>query len=332
MIAAPTDRWKLGLFVVIAAFVGIGALFWIGAQRLNRDAVEVVTFFQEPVGGLEEGSAVKMRGVSIGVVDTITIAPDRRSVEVRASIYADVLEMLGVDPEAQGSGRIGPSDLRTQVAIAGITGTKYVLVDFFPLAQHPLPLLSFDPGDHYLPSVPSTLKNLEDGLNLIVEAVPQVTAELGALLRLSRERLEAVDTADLSRRTAALLDLAHERLAALDTTRLTEAGIEALAALRDLLRGLEAADGPLANTASSWQAVARRLEGVLAEVDAAATAGSLREASAAVRGLARDAGGASSELARNLRSFREATEAVRALAELLERDPGALLRGRAQAP
>ena len=75
MIAAPTDRWKLGLFVVIGLTVGLGSLFWIGAQRLNRDSVQIVTYFQEPVGGLEEGSAVKMRGVSVGIVDTITIAP-----------------------------------------------------------------------------------------------------------------------------------------------------------------------------------------------------------------------------------------------------------------
>ncbi|MDP6539052.1 MAG: MlaD family protein [Planctomycetota bacterium] len=332
MIAAPTDRWKLGLFVVLAVIVGVGALFWIGARRLNRESVEVVTFFQEPVGGLEEGSAVKMRGVSVGIVDTITIAPDRRSVEVRASIYSDVLAMLGVDPEDPGSGRIGPDDLRTQVAIAGITGTKYVLVDFFPLAEHPLPLLSFDPGDRYLPSVPSTLKNLEDGLNLIVEAVPEVTGELNAFLRVSRERLEALDTGELSRSATALLELAHERLAALDTGRLTAAGVEALEALRDLLRGLEAADGPVATTAAGWLAAARRLEAVISEVDASATAGSLREASAAVTGLARSAGGTTNELARDLRAFREAMEAVRALAELLERDPGALLRGRAHNP
>ena len=139
MIAAPTDRWKLGLFVVIGLTVGLGSLFWIGAQRLNRDSVQIVTYFQEPVGGLEEGSAVKMRGVSVGIVDTITIAPDRRSVEVRANIFSDVLEMLGVSPEGTGTGRIGPDDLRTQVAMAGITGTKYVLVDFFPPDEHPLP-------------------------------------------------------------------------------------------------------------------------------------------------------------------------------------------------
>jgi ABC-type transporter Mla subunit MlaD len=332
MIAAPTDRWKLGLFVVIGLIVGLGSLFWIGAQRLNRDSVQIVTYFQEPVGGLEEGSAVKMRGVSVGIVDTITIAPDRRSVEVRANIFSDVLEMLGVSPEGTGTGRIGPDDLRTQVAMAGITGTKYVLVDFFPPDEHPLPRLSFDPGDNYLPSVPSTLKNFEDGLNMIFGAVPGLAAELSALLRLSHARLEAIDTEDLSRRAAKLLDLAGERLAALDTARLSEAGVEALAALRDLMNGLEADDGPLASTAGSWQAVARRLEAVLTEVDAEATASSLREASAAISGLARDAGGASNELARDLRAFREAMTAVRALAELLERDPGALLRGRSQEP
>jgi len=71
-----TNHWKLGLFVVVSILVVVVATFWLGAQRFERDSFQAVTYFDESVQGLEVGSPVKWRGVTIGTVAELTVAPD----------------------------------------------------------------------------------------------------------------------------------------------------------------------------------------------------------------------------------------------------------------
>jgi len=333
MSSARTNHWKLGLFVVAGFCAAVAAVFWIGAQRLRRDTIAVVTYFQEPVQGLEPGSPVKMRGVTIGSVRDITVAPDRRSVEVRAGIYTDVLQKLGLGGEAElydGDGRLGPVDLRTQIAMAGITGAKYVLVDFFPLEDNPLPLLDFDPPENYVASVPSTLKNIEDGLNILVETLPRATEEFSLMAATLTRKLDDLDVALLSERLARLLGTLDEKLAVVDARALSDELSALLAELRRGVEELRAGDGPIGAAAEAWSALAGRLERAVDEAEVGATARALRASAGAVGRVAHDSGDVTIELRRDLVAFREAMEALRALALFLERDPGAVLRGRSQ--
>src|SRR5262249_39357533 len=126
-----TNHWKLGLFVVTGLALALATIFWLGLRRLNRDAIPIVTYFDESVQGLDVGSPVKFRGVTLGTVSTITVAPDHRHVEVWMRIYTDELRRMGFDPA-------GPWDpgLRPQIASAGITGVKFVQFDTFSLARY----------------------------------------------------------------------------------------------------------------------------------------------------------------------------------------------------
>ena len=72
--ALPTNHWKLGLFLTAGFFSLVGALGWFGATRLEREAMEAHYFFDQDVNGLEIGSPVKFRGVTIGKVTTIRAA------------------------------------------------------------------------------------------------------------------------------------------------------------------------------------------------------------------------------------------------------------------
>src|SRR5262249_57932091 len=91
MAIRTTNQWKLGLFIVVTVAMGIAALFWLAQGRFRRDTFSAVAYFNESVQGLEVGSPLKFRGVPTGVVSDITIAPDRRHVQVTAEVYWDVL-------------------------------------------------------------------------------------------------------------------------------------------------------------------------------------------------------------------------------------------------
>ena len=133
MAVSTTNRWKLGLFVVLALAIGAFSLVWLGASSFTQDRRSAVSYFDESVQGLDVGSAVKFRGVPIGSVSKIAIGPDLRHVEVTSEIDAVVLRSLGFPSgrPTQVLDARGVSELRVQLASAGITGVKFLQVDFF---------------------------------------------------------------------------------------------------------------------------------------------------------------------------------------------------------
>jgi len=96
--AAQTNVAKLGLFVLAGTVALLGAAWYLGIRQFQRETRDVYTYFNESVQGLEIGSPVKFRGVLIGSVADITVAPDKRHVQVRAEVYVDVLRRLGLSP------------------------------------------------------------------------------------------------------------------------------------------------------------------------------------------------------------------------------------------
>jgi ABC-type uncharacterized transport system auxiliary subunit len=175
MATTATNHWKLGLFVVVGIATAMGALFWIGARRFHRESFQAVTYFDESVQGLEVGSPVKFRGVTLGTVSDITIAPDRRHVQVTQDIYLDVVARLGLRTKAPRKDEefIDPN-LRTQLVSAGITGVRFLQTDFFDPERYPPPKLPFEPPWNYVPSAPSTLKSVEEAAVEIVNRFPML--------------------------------------------------------------------------------------------------------------------------------------------------------------
>ena len=94
--AVPTNHWKLGLFVVASVVLALATVVFLGARSLRKDTVPFVTYFDESVQGLEVGSPVKFRGVVIGTVSHINIAPDRRHVETVSDVESEALTRLGL--------------------------------------------------------------------------------------------------------------------------------------------------------------------------------------------------------------------------------------------
>src|ERR1700682_3734844 len=94
--AAPTNHWKLGLFVVVGFVVAIGRALARGARSLQKETVSYRSFFDESVQGLDVGSPVKFRGGTVGSVSVIDIAPDHRLVAVTCQLEVSQLNDLGL--------------------------------------------------------------------------------------------------------------------------------------------------------------------------------------------------------------------------------------------
>jgi phospholipid/cholesterol/gamma-HCH transport system substrate-binding protein len=326
----PTNHWKLGLFVLVAVILVLASAFYLGARRLVREKIVGVSFFDESVQGLDIGSPIKMRGVQIGSVRSIQFASDKRLVEVESYIYVDALVRMGL----AGSGGVDqndiPEDLVVRLASQGITGVRFLEVDFLPAISHPRLELPFREPDNYLPSTSSTLKGLEDTLNTFAIKMPQVMDTAVVLMNTINARVGVVDTESLSTNTIEVLELLEQRLEAFDSQGISTEARAALANLRVLLARWGVPGGPLDETLKNLTALAKTTEGAIADADLPGTTAAVREASRSLSGVGPAASLTLHDFQETLEASRRAMTALGQLLDYIERDPGALIRGRVQ--
>src|SRR5689334_24954719 len=137
--AVGTYYWKLGLFVIVGLGLSLAALVVLVARRWNDETVDYLSFFDESVQGLEVGSPVKFRGVTIGRVSAIDVAPDHRHVQVANELFVEQLGRLDLRIARGETGVSAHPGLRMQLAQAGITGVKFMLLDYFDGNAYPAP-------------------------------------------------------------------------------------------------------------------------------------------------------------------------------------------------
>lgn len=317
--AVGTNRWKLGLFVILGTALAVVAFVVFGAHRWNQRTVSYVAFFDESVQGLDLGSPVKFRGVTVGRVEAIDVAPDHRHVQVSLDLSVEQLEHLNLGslrrPDKETARR---SKLRVQLAQTGITGVKFMLLDFFDgAAAEPAPL-PFKTPENTLPSTPSTMKNLEDSLVRAATQVPDIaTALLGSVTRLNA-LMESVDEQHLPLRAAQTLGGVD---AAMNELKTQVQGLRAAELSARAEQDLVALDGTL-----------KSVDRLLARLDSENGALSNAErAASSVNEVARGAQSVGPELEATLREVRGAARSIRRFADALERDPDMLIKGRALA-
>ena len=317
--AAPTNHWKLGLFVVVGVVLALTTITFLGAESLKKKVVSYQTDFDESVQGLEVGSPVKFRGVTVGTVSAIGIAPDRRHVVVTSELAIVDLSDLGLAVGKGDKSKIRvPPDLRMQIASQGITGVKFLQIDFFDVKDNPPPELPFAVPDNYIPAAVSTMKNLEDAVVRAVNRIPEIADGLVVILGKVNGLLDDVQGSQLLKNAAVTLARVNQVLAALQG----EIGNSHVGAISTKAQqALSAVNETLA-----------RMNTLLAKLDGdKGFLASAQRASNAVGDVAVNARSLGPELEETLRDVQEFTAALQRLADALERDPDMLLKGRGKA-
>lgn len=320
--AAPTNHWKLGLFVVVGVVLGLTTIAVLGARAVREEVSPYVTYFNESVQGVDVGSPIKFRGVIIGTVAKIGIAPDRRHVEVTSDLKIEELTRLGLNTaETRGGSKklvIAP-DLRVQLATAGLTGLKFLQLDFFDVTVHPPPKLPFDVPGNYIPAAASTLKNAEDALVKMLIRLPELTEQLSEILlkvdgmlgQLREDRVPEQIAGAIERTNQILIEAQH-KIAQIDAGKLG----------RDAEKTLEGLNRSVARV----NALLERIDGDKGLLS------SVIRASDAFGDTVRSADGIGGQLEDALSAVQDAARSIHKLANALEKDPDMLLKGRSRAP
>jgi len=153
----------LGLFVTVGVILGVAAIIWVGASKYFEKGDRYVTYFNESVQGLQQDSAVKYRGVDVGRVEGIRVAPDNRLIEVVMKIrLKEEVEKNNV----------------AYLRVVGITGIVFIELDRRNPEEPDLsPRIDFASEYPIIPSKPSQLRQIFSGIDEIVEKIKQVDLE-----------------------------------------------------------------------------------------------------------------------------------------------------------
>ena len=342
---------RVGLFTLAGMALLVLATVLVGGRWFA--ATESATMrFDSSVYGLQIGAPVVLRGVRVGQVTRIVLAPaGPQGLEMPVTAEFDRALLAGVlGPAAPERGALMPALIRQGLVArlatqSLLTGLLYVDLDLD--SARAAGLAPAPAADTAMPAIPTERTQLQT-LQAQLQALDlqQIGHDLAAVAASTRElladpqaRQALVHTAEAAQALKALAQRLDRELGPL-----ARAADSTLAESRRALQQLAPAAQQVAAAASQVGGAAAQMGSAAAQVQGLAAAGTplvadlrqtatelgrsaatLREAAAEDSALRLNADRALQDLARAARSLGE-------LGDLLERHPDALLRGRAVVP
>ena len=195
--ASQKTKLAVGLFLVAGTAIAIMAFIWLGVTRYFESGYLYVTYFNESVQGLERASPVKYRGVTIGRVESIGVAPDSKLIKVVLKVETD----MALD-----------SNIVAQLKNVGITGSMFVELDQRKEGEpDQSPPLTFPSEYPIVASKPAEISELLRGLDEVLSKIraidlDSVVSKVELNLDLMGEAFREADFAEISRKAEETLD------------------------------------------------------------------------------------------------------------------------------
>jgi phospholipid/cholesterol/gamma-HCH transport system substrate-binding protein len=153
--ASIRTKMAVGIFVIAGFGLAFVAIIWLGMSDFFGKGKLYVAYFDESVQGLAKDSPVKYRGVPIGRVDSVIVAPDGNLIQVVMKIESG----LRADP-----------NIVAQLKSVGITGIMFVELDRKdPGMPDKSPRLAFETDHPVIATRPSDIKQFFDSFAQILD-------------------------------------------------------------------------------------------------------------------------------------------------------------------
>jgi paraquat-inducible protein B len=298
----------VGLFVVGAIVLAVFSVMVLGSGKLFRDTVPFVVYFDASVAGLDVGAPVKFRGVPVGTVREIAFripGEERRFDDYRIPVVFEIDQGLirhrggrvDLSNEALVDSMIAEG-FRAQMALESfVTGKRYIALDVLP----------------------DTEVFLEAELGGDYKEIPVVAAAEFDVLQAQIQRILAeIEASPIDSMFIALTEAVQsmERVSSTQLPETMEALEEALESIHQLVTR---ADGRLDGLADNLDTVSQSLTATLDE---------MRLTMADLRNQMAPGSPITHRLVQTLAELENTARAFRVLAEYLEQNPGALVRGK----
>jgi len=336
------NKTLIGVFVVITVALAVAAVLILGSGTFFEQKHKWVAFFEGSVQGLRVGAPVSFRGVPIGQVTAIRVVYNRHDLSFWIPVIFEVDEgsiiALGAYPEnlteEQQNQALIDAGLRAQLDLQSlVTGQLFINLDFHP--EKPAQLIKAEVPKLHLPypEIPTVKTPFQEISETLQDIQPQ------EIMRNIKETLSGLDRLVNSPRL-------HEGIAGLG---------EVIQDIRSLVRNVDAeikvlarnADGTLSDARGLISRLEQTAEKTSRLVDdisdkVAPVAGtfktvldtaqaSLDQARQTLRTIEVEVAQTDPlkyQLGEALTEITAAARSIRALADYIDRNPDALLKGR----
>jgi paraquat-inducible protein B len=309
----------IGAFVVASFAILIVALVVVGSGRMFTKPIRFICMFQGNLNGLKVGAPVKVRGVQIGTVAAIelrllpshgTLRPGIRGLRLPVIIDVDRSQLLARGGSGEALETAGFDDLikqgmRAQLATESLlTGLLYIDLDLHP--NTPIKFV-LEPDGPYreIPTVQTDLAQLQERLTEVLDKFDKI--DFQALVVSITDAANSIKTLTGSPELKATLESLKGTIANLN---------QAVNSARDLINNANAKVGPLVTDIRESSDEANK------------TMKETRTALVSLQQTLDPNSPLAVHLNQTLDSLTETAQSLGEFTDYLQRNPGALLRGR----
>ena len=315
----------VGAFVLGAIGLGIITIVLLGSGRFFTGKSTYVLYFDRDVNGLRVGAPVKFRGVDIGTVDAILLSLSGIDQQSKGTPNVKIPVVIDIDSqkiESRGAqdDLSDPAVMRHAIALglraelhmqSFVTGVLYIDLDMHPGTEAKFSMNTLEQkeeryeGIQEIPVLPTALEQAQETLTKVIEELGK--ADIPGLFKSIRQTAQGVNTfvnsTDL-KNSVDQLGLAARNLS------------EAALSIHTLATKVGNEVGPLGEslTQSSKQAgeALKQMQTTLARV----------------QHVVEPESPIAYQLNQTLQDLSSAANAVHELADMLQRNPSVLVRGR----
>jgi len=206
--ASIKTNLAVGIFVAVGFIIAIVGVIWLGMSSYFEKGHLYVAYFDESVQGLDKDSPVKYRGVTIGRVEKIQVAPNTNLIETRMKIE-NKLEPV--------------EDIVAQLKSVGITGIMFIELERKkPDTPDLTPDLDFTPPYTVIKTRPSEIKQLLQGLDSVFSQIKALDVK-----GISHRLKTTIDILNATAQTARIDELSADISEALNKIGKTAESVEA---------------------------------------------------------------------------------------------------------
>ncbi len=245
------NYFRIGLFIILGGVLLAAALVTFGVGQFFKPKIKIETYVDGTVQGIEVGSAVKFRGVTVGKVADVGFVfnqyPEIEKsqmvnyvvllMELDKRIFPDMFELDSLQPILDENIERG---MRVQIEPAGITGLNYMEINYLDPKRFPPLKIAWKPQHYYLPSAPGELTNMLDSVNNIMREVEQlnISGISDGTVALLDNLNRAVTGAQLKKLSDGAQDLFTEVQTAVNEANIPKVSEELQALTKDLAKAV----------------------------------------------------------------------------------------------
>jgi paraquat-inducible protein B len=326
----PANKTLIGVFVIIAIGLIVGAILILGSGRFFRHYPKYVMYFESSVKGLSIGSPVVFRGVKVGSVTDLSVDFNPSDLSILIPVYVELgeekmnmsdLNILNGDREAQQdeyTQALIKKGMRAQLEMQSVV-TGQLLID---LEFHPATKANFTGKDKRyaeIPTIPTQFQQFTKRLENV--PIEEILLEL-------RETLAGI----------------HKMVNSPEAANLIASGSKGAEEARLLIHHIDGQVGPLAGSTNAAvqqiKNLAENMNNVIVPLSvsiknlAEETGVTLRKSQAAFEKMDNAVGDDSAlayQLPKTLKELEGAGRSIRLLANELRQHPEAVVWGKKKA-